>query len=287
MDKVGGRNKTDDLLAAFRKKISDRIDRGERKEVHAASDRPSPDEALDASERRSPLTEPPKRTRKAMLAPGPGRSRSPEVRGSLRNTEERKRQLLDGPLEPEVARTASKVDEERPVRPDGERRRQLLDGPLEPEMEERRRPRPDREKRPRREHPLDRVVDEPLRETRRKAPSPVESKERLGRGGRLAEKRTPKEVQKAKGRDMASHGTFSRPRTIKVTDIPKGLEWRYIKELFESAAGKVVEGHLEKNGTVAWLTFEKPDAASEAHFEFDGGELADQPIRVELIDDDD
>eukprot|EP00913_Durusdinium_trenchii_P020472 g19231.t1 len=107
MDKVGGRNKTDDLLAAFRKKISDRIDRGERKEVHAASDRPSPDEALDATQSRASA-----RTRKAMLAPGPGRSRSPEVRGSLRNTEERKRQLLDGPLEPEVARTASKVDEE-------------------------------------------------------------------------------------------------------------------------------------------------------------------------------
>ncbi|CAE7918999.1 unnamed protein product [Symbiodinium sp. KB8] len=117
-------------------------------------------------------------------------------------------------------------------------------------------------------------------------PRGAENKERLGRGGRLTEKRAPKEVQKAKGRDMASHGTFSRPRTVKVSNIPEGLEWRYIKELFESAAGKVIEGQFEEDDGVAWLTFEKPDAASTAHFDFDGGELADQVIKVELIDED-
>ncbi|CAL1140276.1 unnamed protein product [Cladocopium goreaui] len=288
---AGGRNKTEDLLAAFRKKIADRIDKGERKAVHASNNN-DPDDVPDES----------KRIRKAKLEPGPKRhAPSPEdgpssgdgySAGSLRNPDERKRKLLDGPLEPGPKRGPSPEDGPESVghlRNPEERKRRLLDGPLEPEPQaqvRRQRSFKKYEEHDRREETARRERDAGLREPRNaKKPSPVDSKDRLGRGGRLAEKRAPKEVQKAKGRDMASHGTFSRPRTVKVSNIPEGLEWRYIKELFESAAGKVIEGHLEDNG-VAWLTFEKPDAASEAHFEFDGGELADQPIRVELIDDD-
>lgn len=297
MSAAGGRNKTEDLLAAFRKKIADRIDKGERKAVHASNNK-DPDDVPE--ERES------KRIRKAKLEPGPKRGPSPEddpdgsSAGSLRNPDERKRKLLDGPLEPGGDQTPggpkrgpSPEDDppERagPLRNPEERKRRLLDGPLEPEPQaqvRRQRSFKKYEEHDRREETLRRERDAGLREPRNtKKPSPVESKDRLGRGGRLAEKRAPKEVQKAKGRDMASHGTFLRPRTVKVSNIPEGLEWRYIKELFESAAGKVVQGHLEDNG-VAWLTFEKPDAASEAHFEFDGGELADQLIQVELIDDD-
>ncbi|CAJ1344041.1 unnamed protein product [Effrenium voratum] len=224
-----GKAKTEDLLAAFRRKLDERIDRGERKPVREFSDTAEP---------------PPKRTRASDKDErGPSRTESREsLDAGVRDPEKRKQQLLDGALE----------ETEAPSRK-------------------------------RRERPPPELPREPRLPRESNKASPVENKERLGRGGRLAEKWKPREVQKAKGRDMASHGTFSRPRTVKVSNIKKGLEWRYIRELFESAAGKVIRGHLEENGTCAWLTFEKPDAASEAHFEFNGGELADQPIKATVV----
>eukprot|EP00439_Symbiodinium_sp_Y106_P039517 s1459_g4.t2 len=303
-----GRSNTEDLLAAFRRKIDRRIDKGERQEVHAASakeEKRSPESEGSASEeegRQSPEEAPPKPAKRpapARLSPPRSRMRgfddSNSRKQSLLGDESRKQSLLDGPLEEEEAppkpakRPPARLSppQDRMRSCDEGRKQSLLDGPLEPEAPPPRRGRRDVENFLRRDVD-DRFSDrrrEP-EERREKRQSAAENKERLGRGGRLTEKRAPKEVQKAKGRDMASHGTFSRPRTVKVSNIPEGLEWRYIKELFESAAGKVIEGQFEEDDGVAWLTFEKPDAASTAHFDFDGGELADQVIKVELIDED-
>eukprot|EP00930_Biecheleria_cincta_P089291 TRINITY_DN7856_c0_g2_i1.p1 TRINITY_DN7856_c0_g2~~TRINITY_DN7856_c0_g2_i1.p1 ORF type:complete len:193 (+),score=45.26 TRINITY_DN7856_c0_g2_i1:42-620(+) len=113
-----------------------------------------------------------------------------------------------------------------------------------------------------------------------------EVKKQLGRGGRLVEKRLSAEVLKAKGRNQKTRGTLgNRPTTILVSNIARIVDWDMLKELFQGAAGKIVEGRLEEDGT-AVITFEKPNAASLAYTEFNGGELADRTIKVELLYDD-
>eukprot|EP00440_Ansanella_granifera_P023157 gb/GFBE01025147.1/.p1 GENE.gb/GFBE01025147.1/~~gb/GFBE01025147.1/.p1 ORF type:complete len:220 (+),score=30.99 gb/GFBE01025147.1/:1-660(+) len=109
---------------------------------------------------------------------------------------------------------------------------------------------------------------------------------RLGRGGRMIEKRMSAEVKKAKGRGDRTRGTLgSRPTTIMISNIAPVVDWDMLKELFQGAAGKIKDGRLEDDGT-AIITFEKPNAASLAHSEFNGGELADKKIKVELLYDD-
>eukprot|EP00931_Biecheleriopsis_adriatica_P088164 TRINITY_DN62538_c0_g1_i1.p1 TRINITY_DN62538_c0_g1~~TRINITY_DN62538_c0_g1_i1.p1 ORF type:complete len:197 (+),score=50.60 TRINITY_DN62538_c0_g1_i1:51-641(+) len=179
------RTSTEDLLAAFKRKINERVERGERAAVHASSDRESKEDSNAKS-----------------------------------NGKDRDR---------------------------------------------------DKEKRESKKRPLD---EEPPED------------QRLGRGGRLTQKRKPREVNLARGRNLESQGTLSRPRSVKVTNIPASLEWRYVKELFESAAGKILDGRLENGGT-AFITFKKPDSAKTAHKEFDGGELADQVISVEMLPEED
>jgi len=112
---------------------------------------------------------------------------------------------------------------------------------------------------------------------------------RLGRGGRpaqsLAEKRRPGEVARARGRDTSTRGTLSsRPRTVRVTNIHPIVDLDSLVELFQRATGKITDSSLE-NGT-ALLTFEETNSASKARFEFDGGQVADQKIKVEFVYDD-
>eukprot|EP00931_Biecheleriopsis_adriatica_P109710 TRINITY_DN83979_c0_g1_i1.p1 TRINITY_DN83979_c0_g1~~TRINITY_DN83979_c0_g1_i1.p1 ORF type:complete len:198 (+),score=59.28 TRINITY_DN83979_c0_g1_i1:84-677(+) len=180
----------------------------------------------------------------------------------------------------------------------------FIDGGRKRQRDSDRRPRDDRPPRRWREEKLDRPLDwdtyrkeRPTNADRAKAEKDKEKHQKkrkrdddedthfIGRGGRLVEKFKPTEVQKAKGRGEKTHGTFSRPRTVKITNIAPIVEWEQLKELFEGAAGKIVEGDLQKNGT-AFITFEKPNAAATATFEFNGGELADKKIKVQLVYDD-
>eukprot|EP00930_Biecheleria_cincta_P055164 TRINITY_DN41515_c0_g1_i1.p1 TRINITY_DN41515_c0_g1~~TRINITY_DN41515_c0_g1_i1.p1 ORF type:complete len:217 (+),score=48.19 TRINITY_DN41515_c0_g1_i1:59-652(+) len=116
--------------------------------------------------------------------------------------------------------------------------------------------------------------------------SPDGDDARLGRGGRLAIKQKAKGTATARGRDLASSGNLANPKSVLVSNVPAKVRLSAIKELFESAAGRVSEARKHEDGVVQ-LTFEKPQAAFKAQSEFDGGELADQIIKVELVNDDD
>eukprot|EP00933_Yihiella_yeosuensis_P078050 TRINITY_DN89141_c0_g1_i1.p1 TRINITY_DN89141_c0_g1~~TRINITY_DN89141_c0_g1_i1.p1 ORF type:complete len:222 (+),score=58.63 TRINITY_DN89141_c0_g1_i1:106-771(+) len=121
------------------------------------------------------------------------------------------------------------------------------------------------------------------RSKRRRSPSDDKDKV-IGRGGRYQLKRRARDQM----RDRHSASTFKRPKQVKVSNIPDGLEYRIIKELFEGAAGKVAEGHVDADDeTVVHFTFETSDGAATAYYEFDGGELGGTEIKVELIQEDD
>eukprot|EP00933_Yihiella_yeosuensis_P049978 TRINITY_DN4773_c1_g1_i1.p1 TRINITY_DN4773_c1_g1~~TRINITY_DN4773_c1_g1_i1.p1 ORF type:complete len:230 (-),score=29.38 TRINITY_DN4773_c1_g1_i1:128-817(-) len=109
---------------------------------------------------------------------------------------------------------------------------------------------------------------------------------RLGRGGRLGQSRAdrlkPAEVQRAKGRDQKTRGTLSsRPTTVKISNIHPEVDLDMLKELLQGATGKIADASL-KDG-VAMITYEKPNAASKAKSEFDGGEIAERKIKVEMV----
>jgi len=76
-----------------------------------------------------------------------------------------------------------------------------------------------------------------------------------------------------------------RPRTkkVKVSNIPAGLQFKYLKELFEKATGKITEGHIDEETRIAWLTFDRAEDAVALSEEFDGGEISGCAIHVELL----
>ncbi|CAE8584030.1 unnamed protein product [Polarella glacialis] len=154
----------------------------------------------------------------------------------------------------------------RDERPHERRKSKLLDGPLEEDSRKRRGSSRDRESGSRK-----RLPEGELEETR------------IGRGGTITFKRRATEGKRGRG----SVALFGRPKTVKISNIPAGLEWKYVQELFEGGAGKVKEGHLDEDGTTGYITFENSDAASKAHYEFDDGEISSQIISVELVEDDD
>lgn len=64
---------------------------------------------------------------------------------------------------------------------------------------------------------------------------------------------------------------------IRVSNVPKNLNWRDIKEAFEDN-GRVTRCEVERG--VAWVTFENPTDAKKAVQTFDRGELNGQTIFV-------
>lgn len=64
---------------------------------------------------------------------------------------------------------------------------------------------------------------------------------------------------------------------IRVSNVPKNLDWRDIKEAFEDQ-GRVTRCEVERG--VAWITFENPLDAKKAVQTFDRGELNGQTIYV-------
>eukprot|EP00971_Amphidinium_carterae_P235280 4668820-Amphidinium_carterae.1 len=69
-------------------------------------------------------------------------------------------------------------------------------------------------------------------------------------------------------------------KRVKVTNIPRDLDPRDIKEAFEEETGKIVECDVDR-GT-AFMTFKTPEAAKKAVETFDRGELNGQTIEVVL-----
>lgn len=91
------------------------------------------------------------------------------------------------------------------------------------------------------------------------------------------------------GRDWAVRGGAARRSTdeegpsrtgrkIKVTNIPRDLDMRDIKDAFEAEAGKIASCTMER-GT-AWIVFTNPKDAMKAVDTFDRGELNGKTITV-------
>jgi len=86
----------------------------------------------------------------------------------------------------------------------------------------------------------------------------------------------------AAGGDVESVGSVRRSSMggscrIRVSNVPKNLNWRDIKEAFEDN-GRVTRCEVERG--VAWVTFENPVDAKKAVQTFDRGELNGQTIFV-------
>lgn len=71
-------------------------------------------------------------------------------------------------------------------------------------------------------------------------------------------------------------------KTVRIKGIPASLSYRYLKELFEKAAGTITQGELLKAG-FAQLTFESGRNAAKAVDLFSGGSLDGAEIEVELL----
>lgn len=74
-----------------------------------------------------------------------------------------------------------------------------------------------------------------------------------------------------------------RPRAVRIKGIPASLSYRYLRELFEKAAGTITEGELVAKTGVAQLTFECDKNAAKAVDLFSGGSLDGAEIQVELL----
>jgi len=72
-------------------------------------------------------------------------------------------------------------------------------------------------------------------------------------------------------------GSSGGPCRIRVSNVPKNLDWRDIKEAFEDN-GRVTRCEVERG--VAWVTFESALDAKKAVQTFDRGELNGQTIFV-------
>jgi len=169
--------------------------------------------------------------------------------------------LPDGPLEPSK-------DSHSPGDKTGdgkEHRKRLPDGPLEPE--------------------------EGVQRRKQLPDGPLESEVRLSRRKRLPDRpleverpTTQKVILRARQKEASTDEvakTAKRPRSVKITGIPETLTYKYIKELFESAVGKVSEGSLESGS--AQLTFSTGKHAARALELFDGGSMDGNTLEVQLL----
>lgn len=98
-------------------------------------------------------------------------------------------------------------------------------------------------------------------------------------GGNGGDRRGRDRREPAKAREPPK--PRNRSKRIKVTGFPEDLEYRYLKELFETEGAKITAGHIEDGTGI--LMFEKADHAWKAKEDFDGGELAGKSIKVELL----
>jgi len=76
------------------------------------------------------------------------------------------------------------------------------------------------------------------------------------------------------------NGSFANVRRIKVTNVPRDLSARDIKEAFEAEAGKTTQCELDRG--VAFVTFTCTEDARKAVQTFDRGELNGKTIQVTL-----
>jgi len=82
-----------------------------------------------------------------------------------------------------------------------------------------------------------------------------------------------------RGQRREDEGPSSRTgRKIKVTNIPRDLDMRDIKDAFEAEAGKIASCTMERG--VAWIVFTNPKDAQKAVDTFDRGELNGKTISV-------
>lgn len=102
---------------------------------------------------------------------------------------------------------------------------------------------------------------------------------RAAAGAERGSKRTREYDPAASGEPRTSAGGRKR---IKVTNLPRGLGWRDIKDSFEREAGKI--SRCEVEGNAAWISFVRTEDAKKAVQTFDRGELNGRTIGVTLED---
>merc|ERR1712048_1158694 len=84
-------------------------------------------------------------------------------------------------------------------------------------------------------------------------------------------KRTPDELKISDRKDDKRPFWAAKKPTktkAKVTNVPPGLEYKYLKELFEKASGTIVDGHLDQATKTAYLQFQKAEDAMTLYEDF-------------------
>lgn len=106
--------------------------------------------------------------------------------------------------------------------------------------------------------------------------SPAVSRSR----SRVALPREPQDGRKARANPDASAGEKRVCKRIKVTNVPRDLDLRDIRDAFETETGKVAQ--CEQEGRTVYMTFAFPGSAKKAIETFDKGELNGKTISVAL-----
>eukprot|EP00931_Biecheleriopsis_adriatica_P084182 TRINITY_DN57920_c0_g1_i1.p1 TRINITY_DN57920_c0_g1~~TRINITY_DN57920_c0_g1_i1.p1 ORF type:complete len:207 (-),score=64.67 TRINITY_DN57920_c0_g1_i1:54-674(-) len=105
------------------------------------------------------------------------------------------------------------------------------------------------------------------------------------RDGRNDRKRLPDEALEKERSNMRRRTGQRKPRTknVKISNIPAGIIYKYLKELFEKATGKIEDGHFDEETATAWFIFQRGEHAEQLAEDFDGGEISGKEIQVELL----
>mmetsp|Transcript_90019 Transcript_90019/g.160261 ORF Transcript_90019/g.160261 Transcript_90019/m.160261 type:complete len:197 (-) Transcript_90019:20-610(-) len=102
-------------------------------------------------------------------------------------------------------------------------------------------------------------------------------------------KRTPEELKIDRDKKDEKRPFWAAKKQTKtkakVTNVPPGLEYKYLKELFEKASGTILEGHLDQATKTAYLQFQKAEDAMTLYEDFHEGEISGYEIKVELLED--
>eukprot|EP00930_Biecheleria_cincta_P078326 TRINITY_DN65762_c0_g1_i1.p1 TRINITY_DN65762_c0_g1~~TRINITY_DN65762_c0_g1_i1.p1 ORF type:complete len:196 (-),score=43.30 TRINITY_DN65762_c0_g1_i1:26-613(-) len=104
-----------------------------------------------------------------------------------------------------------------------------------------------------------------------------------GRG----KKRSTDELPSQRKRERPAHLTvrIARKKKAKISNMPPGIEFKYLQELLEKACGPITEGYVNDSKHVAYLRFEQAEDAQTLYDDFNGGEISGKPIEVELLSD--
>merc|ERR1712187_94308 len=97
-----------------------------------------------------------------------------------------------------------------------------------------------------------------------------------------AAKRPRARSESPRPRAKAAKTTSSTTKVVKVTNIPKELKARDVREAFESETGKIVSCELGKGTAI--ITFSNGGDARKAVEAFHKGELNGKIISVVLVD---